>query len=209
MNIGHFAAKKAQGIQIVGQRLHAKQRQGAIRGLITDDATKGGRADDRTGGLGAKGKGHHIIRHRRGRARGGAARTMRRIMGIGGLARLKIGKFCTDRLAQHDTPRRPHQGDTGRITDRPMARIDGAAIGGGHVGGVDDVLYTNRQAGKRPLKAGALVLAPGGGQGRVSGQMAPGSDNIVPLCNARQTGGEQFRRVDPPLIQRLSSLGGG
>ena len=56
------------GIQLFGDRRHAAPAEHAETRLVADDATEGGRSDNRSRGLGAERHGHHLIRDRGRRA---------------------------------------------------------------------------------------------------------------------------------------------
>ncbi|MDT4852867.1 hypothetical protein FQZ97_871160 [compost metagenome] len=157
--IVHRAREHACGVQRGRERFDARHRQKAEGGLVADHAAVSRGPDHRGSRLGAEGQRHHAGGHRRGRAAGGAARCARcigagaRVARDTGLEGGELGGHC---LAHDHTAGLAHAGDHGGVHHRAVPRVDRRAVGGGHVGGVDQVLHGDRHAGQGALRACAV-----------------------------------------------------
>src|SRR5262245_44953251 len=112
-----------------------------VCGTIHHNATEGGRPDGRRGRLRAEGQWYHPVADGGRRATRRAPRGAVRITRMPGFAWEHIGKLGRDRFAHHDAPSLPCQSDTRGITCWVMALVDGRAVCGRHVVGINDVLH--------------------------------------------------------------------
>ena len=122
---------------------------------------------------------------------------MRRIMGIGCFARFKIGELRRYGLTEHQAPCVPHPGHARRIRRRAVSLVDGGAVCGWHVDGIEDVLDGDGDAAKRPVR-GVVVGVAGGIERLTWRQELPGTDRVLALLDALQTGGNQLLRGQAP-----------
>ena len=146
---------QADGVERGCQRLHAAEIDPAIGRLECEGAAVGSGAQGGAAGLRAEREGDHEIADRRRRA---ARRSPRRVLWdharVPRLYRRRIGELGRHRLSEDDGARGSDSGDAGRVASGAMAAIDGRAVLGRHVGGVDDVLDADRGhrgAGRREL----------------------------------------------------------
>ena len=77
-------------------------------------------------------------------------------------ARVPPGEFRAHGLAEDDAAQRTQPLDHGRIAHRPVLLVERGAVAGRHVGGVDDVLHSDRHAaqghaGERRCQRGRAI----------------------------------------------------
>ena len=151
--------------------------------LHAPHAAEGGWPHDGTGGLGAERERHAAGGDGRGRAAGGAARRARERVGVAGGAGGAAGELGGHGLAEDQGAGRAQAAHHRRVRPRPAAGVEPGAVLGRLVGGVDDVLDADGNAGKRPARAGGIDC-PRPLAGRGSVEVAPGPDRRLGLGNA-------------------------
>ncbi len=77
---------------------------------------------------------------------------MREVVRVGGLAGRPVGELGRHRLAEEHGARRAQALDADRVLFRAVPGVDGRAVGGRHVRGVDDVLEPERDAVQAALR---------------------------------------------------------
>ena len=139
------------------RRLMPSVERPAVARLEAGDAAERGGADHRAGGLRAVGERDHPVGYGGGRAARGAAGRARRVVRVDGRRRLVGGELGRHGLAEDHRALLAQPGHAVRVAGRAPAGVDRRAVGGRHVGGVDDVLDADRQAVQRPARL--LVVA--------------------------------------------------
>ena len=172
-----------------GCGIHAECR------LDADDAAERRGPDDRRSGLRAERCRHHVIRDRGRRAAGRSAGRVPRVVRIGGFARREIGELGRDGLAEGYAAGAPDHRHAGGIGTRPVALVDGRAVGGRHVGGVDDVLDADGHAVQRAARRFA-VARPRLGHRPVAIEIGPGADLALARGDAVEARPHQVLRGD-------------
>ena len=161
-DVFQVARKDADFIQRGRLVEHAGTRQQATRWLERVNTTKRRRADDRAVGLGAQRHRHHACGDGRSRAAGRAARRVGQIVRVACGARLRGGKFGGHGLAENHRTCCAQARHHGGVAHRIAARMDGTAVLGRKIHGVDDVLDTHRHtkqsAGQMARSAVALQV---------------------------------------------------
>ncbi len=141
------------------KRQRARARNQAMAGFDAEHAAKRGRTDHRAVGLRSDRQRHHAGSHRRGRARGRAARRAVHVARISRLARMEIGELGCHRLADDHRARLAQPGNRGGIRFRPAAGENRRAALGRKVGRIKDILDSDRDAVQR-ANAPATGLVP-------------------------------------------------
>ena len=150
---------QADGVERGCQRLHAADIYTAIGRLVPEGAAVGGGADRGAAGLRAERERHHGIADSR---RGTSRRSPWRVLGVVRVPCLDRRGICElgrHRLSEDDSARGSGSGDASRVAPRAVAAIDGRAILGRHVGGVDDVLDADRDAVERAQRLCPIPFA--------------------------------------------------
>ena len=150
ITVADVGGDRAERVERRRKPLHAGQSVAPERGLETHDAAIGGRTGQRGRRLRSERQVDHAASDGRSRPARGSAGRAREIMGIAGCTWAEEGKFGGDGLADRHRASGFQQRHTCRIGERLVAGIDRRAVAGGCVGGVDDVLDAERQAGEWP-----------------------------------------------------------
>ncbi|MNS88621.1 hypothetical protein D3C72_1226020 [compost metagenome] len=192
-DVRHRPRKAADRVQGLGQAFHARARHGAERGLEAHDAAVRRGPDDRARRLRTQRERHHVVGHRGGRAAGRAARRVGLVARIARGAGLVGGELGGHGLADDDGARAAAQRHRCGIQPGTMAIVDGRAVAGGKVRGIEQVFDADGQAMQRAAQ-GAAVEFFGLIQRSLLLQGGPRMDGVLALLDARKTGAHQLHR---------------
>lgn len=155
-DIGREQSRRVQGGAEAGD---ARRRPGAHRGHVTGDTTVGRGPGQGARGLRAQRERHHTGRDRGGRAAGGTARCVGRVVGVAGGAGLEVRELRGHGLAQGDGAGRAQPVDEPGVGLGDPAPAQRGTTFRGQSGDIDDVLHTERHtaqwSGRCPLRLGA------------------------------------------------------
>jgi len=206
--VGDVIADGADGIEALGERLGARNSDGAEARLVADDATVGGRPHDRPRRLGSEAQGDHAIGDARGRPAGGAAGRVRGIVRVARLARRARCEFRGDGLAEDHRTRRARECNAGGIAARPVPRIDPGAVGRRHVHGIHDVLDADRQPLERPAPR-PLVGGLGRSDRLLGIEMLPSAHDGFALGDPVEIGADEGCRGERAAFDLSRDVDGG
>ena len=161
-NVLDRARQDAERVERAGRLHHAMQAMLAVGRAIAEHAAERGRPDGRAGSLRAERDRHHAVRNRR---RGAARRTAgraREIARVSGLARMEVGEFGGDGLAEQNAARLARRGHAGGVALGRRPRW----IGVPHSVGISKVSMmsltpkgTPASGPRRPLRSNARAAA--------------------------------------------------
>src|SRR3989475_380178 len=137
------AREQADMVERAREPEHPVARDEAMRRLQAVDAAERRRPDRRAAGLAAECHRHHAGRHGRGRAARGSAGRVRGVVRVPCLARRADGELRRDRLAHDHRPGGAQHRHHAGVTRRRAAGAEHRPVLGGHIGGVDGVLYSH------------------------------------------------------------------
>ena len=134
---------------------------------------------------------HLKIGHRCDRSAGGTARRVIRVERVARLASVVCRELGSHRFTEHDGPGLSQALHTGGVFFGTVALVDGRAVFGRHVGGVNHVLDAHDHAVQWPV-ACCCIGQRCGLAGGIQIEMRPGAHSIITFLNTVDIGLEQL-----------------